>query len=140
VVKINKWLLLLDLSVLLAFSYGGVKFHYVGGSPATQVLRIVWPFALAFLLIGIPLGAYRLPRSGKRFAWQSSILWLLGMGGGFVIRALTTGASPSPIFVKIALAFTGVCLLMVRGSYWMMSGAKPSTTGAGQIETKVSEP
>lgn len=119
--KLHLPLLGLDLLVLVAFSYGGVQFHYIGGSAVAQVLRIIWPFLVAFLLVGLPLGAYRRPRSGKRFASKTGILWLFGMGSGFVLRGLASGHSPSTIFVKIALAFTGVGMLVVRGCYWLIT-------------------
>ena len=113
--KIDKKLLAIDLFVLLAFSAGGVKFHHVGGSVVLQVFRIIWPFAVGFAISGLILKAYLRPPTRAVFLVRSLFHWLAGMGLGFLLRGVTMGVAPSFLFVKIAMAFTGVTLAIGRG-------------------------
>lgn len=114
-VKIDPKLLLIDLLVLLAFSAGGAKFHHVGGSMVLQVLRIIWPFAVGFALSGLLCKAYLQPPTRRVFFLRSLAHWPIGMGLGFFLRGATMGMAPSLLFVKIAMAFTGVTMALGRG-------------------------
>lgn len=113
-----KWpLLAIDALILIAFSYGGLKFHYQGDALFAEVLRVIWPFTVGFLAVGLALKAYEPPKSAMNFAIRSSLVWLLGMASGFFLRGLQRGAMPSLLFIKIAMAFTGVLMLIGRGAF-----------------------
>ena len=102
--KIHWPLVVIDTLILLAFSFGGLKFHYEGSQMLAEVIRVVGPFLFGYAVAGLPLKAYELPRSGGVFLGRSVGGWLLGMGAGFLFRGLQRGALPTPIFMGIALA------------------------------------
>lgn len=122
-------LVAIDFLVLIAFSYGGLKFHYQGSGLWAEVVRVIWPFLVGFIVAGLPLKAFELPRSGAVFVARSAGLWLLGMGAGFLIRGFARGMMPSSLFMGIALAFTGVLMLLGRGGYWWVRGRKAFEPG-----------
>ena len=120
--KIHWPLVALDVVILLAFSYGGLKFHYEGSHLLAEVARVVAPFLFGYAVAGLPLKAYELPGTGGTYAARSFGGWLLGMGAGFLFRGLQRGALPTAIFMGIALAFTGTLTLLLRGGYWLVKG------------------
>jgi hypothetical protein len=125
--KIHWPLVVIDTLILLAFSFGGLKFHYEGSQMLAEVIRVVGPFLFGYGVAGLPLKAYELPRSGGVFLGRSVGGWLLGMGAGFLFRGLQRGALPTPIFMGIALAFTGVLTLLGRGGYWVLRGRRQAS-------------
>ena len=108
-----------DLFILLSFALGGVVFHHVPGNPLGEVLRIGLPFIVGYLALGALLGALRWRPSLLSYAARGGLAWLLGMGAGFGLRALTSAGPPHPIFVQIAMTYTASLLLLWRGSYWL---------------------
>ena len=91
--KLHWPLVVIDFLVLVAFSYGGLKFHYEGGALWAEVVRVVFPFLFGFLIAGLPLKAWELPKSGGVFVGRSLGIWLLGMGVGFLLRGVQRGPS-----------------------------------------------
>jgi DUF3054 family protein len=120
--KIHWPLVVIDFLVLVAFSYGGLKFHYEGGALLAEVTRVISPFLFGFLIAGLPLKAYELPESGRVYLRRGAGIWALGMGIGFVLRGIQRGVMPNTLFIQIALAFTGVLMLLGRGVYWAVRG------------------
>ncbi len=127
-------LVVIDLLILLAFSYGGVKYHYDSAGMWLEVARVIAPFLVGFAIVGWALQAYRLPGSGSVFLGRSLGVWSLGMGAGLIFRGLQRGVFPDAQFIWIALAFTGVLMLLGRGGYWLFRGRRqvvaPSSTSA----------
>jgi hypothetical protein len=122
--KIHWPLVVIDTLILLAFSFGGLKFHYEGNQMLAEVVRVVAPFLFGYAAAGLSLKAYELPRSGGVFLGRSLGGWLLGMGAGFLFRGLQRGALPDAVFIGIALAFTGVLTALGRGGYWAIRGRR----------------
>lgn len=112
-----------DLSVLLAFTFGGMAFHRSPeGFAAARVLEILLPFAVGYLSAGAALGAFRSPPSGGSFALRSAAAWLVGIVLGVLLRSLLLGRPPILSFVLVTLLFTGVCFGVWRGLYWLLWG------------------
>jgi hypothetical protein len=121
-VKIHWPLVTIDVIMLLAFSYGGLKYHYEGDAIWAEVVRVILPFLLGFVIVAPPLKLWSLPKSGRVFLRRSAIICVLGMGAGLFLRGLQRGVMPDILFVKITLGFAAVCLLIGRGGYWLFRG------------------
>lgn len=130
--RISAALIAGDAVVLLAFTLGGMAFHRSpDGFVVARVLEILVPFALSYLGVGLAVGAFDKRTDGKSFSLRSAAAWLLGIPGGMLLRSLFLGRPPLASFLGVTLAFTGLCFLLWRATYWLAWGrrqaAQPSS-------------
>jgi hypothetical protein len=108
-----------DILALFMFVIVGRLSHDMTSNWLINIARIATPFLLGWFAVGVLAGAYqaRLLSRPAMFLRRSALTWLLGIGLGFVFRAVLFGDGVPPIFILVILTFTGLFLLGWRSLF-----------------------
>jgi hypothetical protein len=112
-------LLIGDLLAFTIFVIVGRLSHGFTSDWLINVVRILTPFLIGWLVVAIPVGAYRvegLRKPGWLLA-RTAAAWLLGNGIAFALRALIFQNNMTWPFALTSIAFTGLFILGWRACY-----------------------
>lgn len=107
-VRLPTWAIAaIDVVIVVVFASVGRTSH--GGITGLgDVARVAWPFLVALGLAWLIVGAVR--RSAPRDLAAGSIVWLVTLAGGVLLRGLTGGGTHWT-FVLVAATFLALTLI-----------------------------